>query len=96
MFLLAGMGEGAEPVGAPLMSAGGGGTAAYSFRDDFPLLEEMTRALSVDPKRLLEIRRLVSDLSVTKEGMAVIPEGFPALWSVFEPFCEEVPRESCD
>jgi hypothetical protein len=94
MFLLAGMGEGSEPV--PPTSTEEGGAATYSFRDDFPLLEELTRALSADPKRLVEIKRLVSDLSSPEEGLGVIPEGFHSIWRVFEPFCEEASREPRD
>jgi hypothetical protein len=49
---------------------------------DFPLLEELTRALSRDPARLHAIRRLLRDLDAP--GDEVVPAEFRDAWRVFE------------
>jgi hypothetical protein len=49
---------------------------------DFPLLEELTRALSRDPARLYAIRRLLRD--VDAPGNEVVPAEFRDAWRVFD------------
>jgi hypothetical protein len=44
----------------------------------------MTRTISRDPDRLLQIKDLVKDLTVAQDGKDVVPEEFLALWRVFE------------
>ena len=65
-------------------NSGNGEGMPFVFRADFPLLEEMTRTLSRDPVRLLQIKDLVKDLTVAQDGKDVVPEEFLALWRVFE------------
>jgi hypothetical protein len=65
-------------------SSANGDGGPFVFRADFPLLEEMTRTLSRDPGRLLQIKDLVKDLTVAQDGKEVVPEEFLALWRVFE------------
>lgn len=52
--------------------------------EEIPLLEELTRAYSRYPDRLLEISGLVRELSPQGNNKAVIPDNFLKLWSVFE------------
>jgi hypothetical protein len=83
--------------GSGIASAEGGAPALrHIFKDDFPLLEELTRALSRDPQRLLEIRKLVDDLGASEEGRDIIPEQFIAVWQAFEPLCKELNVEVRD
>jgi hypothetical protein len=71
-------------------TSGDGGGGPFVFRSDFPLLEELTRTLSRDPGRLLEIKALVEDLNVGQAGKDIVPEEFLALWRVFEEAMPEV------
>jgi hypothetical protein len=71
-------------------NSGDGTGVPFVFRTDFPLLEEMTRTLSRDPGRLLEIKTLVDDLSAGQSGEDIVPEEFLALWRVFEEAMPEV------
>ncbi len=48
------------------------------------LLEDLVRAVSRDPERLNSLARLVDDLRGSDEGLALIPDGFLALWNVIE------------
>lgn len=79
---------GDDPASGLLESGHGSGFAKWLSRlangEDVPLLEELTRAYSRYPDRLLEISRLVRELSSEKRDGAVIPENFLKLWSVFE------------
>ncbi len=68
----------------------GDGSGPFIFRSDFPLLEELTRTLSRDPGRLLEIKNLVDDLNAGQAGKGIVPEEFLALWRVFEEAMPEV------
>lgn len=45
------------------------------------LLEPLLRASSRDSTRLSEIERLVSQLSMTDEGLALLPDGWVELWA---------------
>lgn len=56
---------------------------------DFPLLEELTRALSRDPARLYAIRRLLRDLDAP--GNDVVPAKFRDMWRVFDKVLPEQP-----
>ena len=48
------------------------------------LLEELTRAYSVEPERLENVDKLVRDLMKTDGGDSVVTPEFFELWSVFE------------
>lgn len=63
--------------------AWGNWLARLATGEDFPLLEELTRAYSRHPGRLKEISRLVRDLSRGSQN-EVVPEDFSSLWTVFE------------
>ncbi len=48
------------------------------------LLEDLVRAASRDPARLVPIRRLVEDLRSTEEGRKIVPDDLYAMWSVVD------------
>lgn len=54
------------------------------------LLENLMRALSRHPDRLVPVDRLVTDLSRTEEGRRLIPDDFLALWSRFRQYSPEL------
>lgn len=63
-----------------LTQAGEGSGGSRRGSSDLPLLESMLRALEREPERLDDVERLVSDLSRTEEGRALLPDGFEAIW----------------
>ena len=83
-YLLLLLGDGGLPGLDP---GSGSGFAKWLSRladgEDIPLLEELTRTYSRDPKRLSEISDLVRVLSQGSRN-EIIPEGFSELWKVFE------------
>jgi hypothetical protein len=83
LMLLAGLGDGAD-VGtvARALSNGASNQSASAF-DDVPLLEEMVRAFSREPKRLRKIERLIRDITRDGEAEQILPAGFLSLWQVF-------------
>lgn len=60
----------------------------FSF-DDLPLLEELTRAFSREPKRLLEVREVVKRLSDQSGKDPIVPKEFLELWQIFEKALED-------
>lgn len=46
----------------------------------FPLLEELIKAFSRNPKKIKDIKKLVDDLCETEEGKKIIPDGFEKVW----------------
>jgi hypothetical protein len=40
----------------------------------------MLAAVRRDPERLQHVQRLVTDLRASEEGLALLPEGFDAVW----------------
>ena len=83
LMLLAGLGDGAD-VGtvARALNHGASNQAASNF-DDVPLLEELVRAFSREPKRLRKIERLIHDITRDGEAEQILPAGFLSLWLVF-------------
>lgn len=70
--------------GLPPMPAGGGGAGTGRDPSGLPLIEQLTRTLSRDPKRLNSVGRVVRELGMSDEGEEVLPPGFVELWGVFE------------
>jgi hypothetical protein len=52
----------------------------WAARGGVPVLESMVRALARDPERLDHVHRLISSLSATDEGRALLPDGIEAVW----------------
>jgi hypothetical protein len=78
-----------DESGGDEMGDGPGGTfakwlAALGAGDDIPLLEELTRTFCRTPDRLVEVRRLIQDLSSTEGAERIVPARFMELWNVFE------------
>lgn len=67
-----------------LVSAIGGRWNSAGSLDGLPLLEELTRAYSRNPRRLDSVRKLVEQLNATPEGHEIIPDEFMDLWRVFD------------
>jgi hypothetical protein len=83
LLLLAGLGDGAD-VGSVARAFGGFNAGGFtSSTDDLPLLEEMVRAFSRDPKRLEKVRQLVEDITADGGTANVLPEGFFEFWNIF-------------
>jgi len=58
----------------------------YSFSDEEPLYENMLKAVSRNPEKLDEIKKVMERLKNEgeKEKRSIIPEDFEALWNMFE------------
>jgi hypothetical protein len=56
---------------------------------DRALLEGLTRTLARDPKRLWLVQDVVNSLKKAGKTKQIIPEGFEAMWSVFEQLLPE-------
>jgi hypothetical protein len=88
-YLLLLLSEFEDVVLPALLSGGGsgnrnGGWKSGSF-NSMPLLEELTRAYSRNPERLLEVKELVNRLSgQQQDGEALVPLEFLELWQIFE------------
>ena len=52
----------------------------HNSEDSFPLLEQMLLALQNSPEKLLQIQRLIEDLSRNAEGRSILPEDFQTIW----------------
>lgn len=53
---------------------------AWNDATAIPLLESLVKALSREPHRLDHVARLAESLRATKEGAALLPEGFDEIW----------------
>jgi len=84
LLLLAGLGDGAEVGDLARVLGSVNGKERSALQDDMPLLEEMVRAYSRDPQRLVKVKRLVEDLTEGVGADDILPEGFEKLWAVFE------------
>ena len=60
------------------------GSWEHRLSNGVGLLEELTRAYSVEPERLENVDKLVRDLMETDGGDSVVTPEFRELWSVFE------------
>ena len=63
------------------------GTGAWAresgFEDD-SILEDMLRAASRDPTRLIAVRKLIADLRRTPEGRQIVPDRLHAVWEAVD------------
>jgi len=50
------------------------------YHADLPMLEALVRALESNPEKLDHVERLVTELSSTEEGRALLPEEFDQIW----------------
>ncbi|MGE5648294.1 MAG: phospholipase D family protein [Acidobacteriota bacterium] len=92
LFLLADFEEDGLPNELLLAVSGDEASRGYRLQDAFPLLEEMTRALSRDPARLRSIKSLIDDLNRSGDGDNLVPPEFMDLWRVYEAVLQEVER----
>lgn len=53
------------------------------FSEDYPLVEELTRAFSRDPERLARIKDVIDKLRRAKHSEVIVPPDFLSLWEVF-------------
>ena len=84
LLLLAGLGDGADVATiARAFSTDSAGGQSSAF-DDVPLLEELIRAFSREPDRLLKVRRLVNDICADDDADEILPDKFLGVWQVFE------------
>lgn len=83
LLLLAGLGDGADVGSVARAFSGASVGQAGAAYDDFPLLEELVRAFSREPKRLQKIQRLVDDIAKDDDADSILPPGFMNLWRVF-------------
>jgi hypothetical protein len=67
---------------ARAFSTGSANQLASAF-DDVPLLEELVRAFSREPRRLRKVQRLIDDIAEDGEADEILPAGFLSLWRVF-------------
>lgn len=84
LLLLAGLGDGANIGDVARVFGDFSDRASAHFEGDMPLLEEMVRAFSRDPKRLHKVRRLIEDLHDDEGEEKILPDGFLDFWRVFE------------
>jgi len=61
-------------------SAGGSANASEGYHADLPMLEALVRALESNPEKLDHVERLVTELSSSEEGKALLPEEFDQIW----------------
>lgn len=83
LLLLAGLGDGADVGSVARAFSAKSAKQAQSAFDDVPLLEELVRAFSRDPKRIKKISRLIDDIRKDGEAADILPEGFNEFWEVF-------------
>lgn len=55
----------------------------FSFKD-IPLFEELVRAYSRDPEKIMRISKLVEDVKKMEGGEKILPDGFIELWEAFQ------------
>ncbi len=83
LLLLAGLGDGADVGSVARAFSSKSAAAPHSAFDDVPLLEELVRAFSRDPKRLRKISRLIDDIRADGDADEILPEGFDQFWTTF-------------
>ncbi len=62
------------------MSRHGNGAASEGYHAGLPMLEALVKALEHSPEKLDHVERLVSELSSTEEGQALLPQDFDQIW----------------
>jgi hypothetical protein len=60
--------------------AGGAENTGDGYHADLPMLEALVKALERSPEKLDHIERLVTELSSSEEGKALLPEDFEQIW----------------
>ena len=83
LLLLAGLGDGADVGSVARAFSTSNMNQQVSAFDDMPLLEELVRAFSREPKRLRKVQRLIDDIAEDGEADEILPAGFLSLWQVF-------------
>jgi hypothetical protein len=58
----------------------GSASASEGYHADLPMLEALVKALEHSPEKLDHVERLVSELSSTEEGQALLPKDFDQIW----------------
>ncbi len=79
---LEGLGHAGEREGAEM--------SAWQWAPGFgaeTLLEDMLRAASRDPERLVAVRRLIADLRRTPQGRDIVPARLDAVWQAVDESC---------
>ena len=81
LLLLADSARSADSALAALSAFHGGGRRGTAgARSELPLLETMLKALDRDPDTLLEVERLIADLSAKPDGADLLPDGLLDIW----------------
>jgi hypothetical protein len=80
LLLLGDLGAAAPPRDGD----GKGGSWAFGGSEGMPLLEELVRAYSREPERLVEVSRVVRRLTEGEDDQQIVPEAFLETWAVFE------------
>jgi hypothetical protein len=62
---------------------------SHAALEGHPLFEQMVKALARNPQRLRETGRLIEDLSRTKDGNDLLPEGLLDLWRSLKAVLEQ-------
>lgn len=70
--------------GGDLDELGTGAWARESGFEDDSILEDMLRAASRDPTRLIAVRKLIADLRRTPEGRQIVPDRLQAVWEAVD------------
>jgi hypothetical protein len=83
LLLLAGLGDGADVGAVARAFTMNGSKHAKADFEDWPLLEELVRAFSREPNRLVKVQRLVDNITADGKSDEILPAGFLALWKVF-------------
>jgi hypothetical protein len=66
----------------------------HNSEDSLPLLEQMLLALQNSPERLLQIQRLIEDLSRNAEGLSILPEDFQTIWEPIQRVAASMQKSS--
>ena len=61
-------------------NTGSSSSTNEGYHAELPMLEALVRALERNPEKLDHIERLVTELSSTAEGQALLPEEFEQIW----------------
>lgn len=65
-------------------TVGNGGVKERAPEISLPLFEELVRAYSREPGKIMRIAGLVSELRQSEKGEKLLPEGFRRVWAVIE------------
>ncbi|MBN2056916.1 phospholipase D family protein [bacterium] len=82
ILLLGDLGHGFPPPDNEGRTSGNAWTSDIS--SGTPLLEELVRAFSRQPERILDIGRIIRKLTMGTRSREIVPQEFLAIWSIFE------------